>query len=1174
MSQTLPSLSAAASPLNTASLILIDDANEANPLLTSKKATLAQVITATTAAITAAGINSTAIGATTPSTVSATTLTLSPFTLTAASGTVLRITGTGATNTLQLYDGTNAYGLALYEGVNPRTSILSTGASSFFYGINGTPIGTGSPSTGAFTSLTTTLGVTATGAISASNFSGTSSGTNTGDQTTISGNAATATALQNTRTIGGSSFNGTANVTSFPSPGAIGGTTPATGAFTTLSAGGAITASGGVLFSGGGGISGALGTVTLTASGTNKPVVLNSSGTGDIETNASIVVYVPVGGEPSLKLWTGASERATLGWSSVGSYFFLYSQAQSGDILRAYNNYTVLSPVSQRTVIGTNTDDGSTKLQVRGGISKFFDTTESNSVGTGALQNLGGFSNTKNLYNGGNIVSAGTVTGSNLSGTNTGDQTNISGNAATATALQTARTINGVSFNGTANITLPASVPVGVLNRSALRAYTGMVNGQFITEQGYDNNGDGGGGVWTFLSSDNYSVDNDGTLVVPGGTLGSTATAGCWHRVGVGTSGLNKATKLDIRWFGALPNKSTDCSVPITNAFNALKNLSLPGSVYAPAGWYVFRSNVTIDVTGLDLNYSFIGDGAGATNFKVSLQSSGLPHVIKFIGCNSLKLSDFMMQRENVSPAPYYSPSGPYIVLDDITNAHVSRVDGRDIGSFIQVSAVDWLEMAGCSSYGTNSGTQLSFDGGGGTVTGCSFKTVPNSAPCLWVKASNSLQIADSFFEGGGPYKTFGATITSTSSNFTVTATAHGFNAGDYVLLTGASIAGYNGLWKVSASAANYVIITSTINLGVASATLSTIHSSGLFGGKYGVTVTESTIDQCLFNTGGAGVPLDGSAGIWLEGRGGANVAGLKITGCTLDFGSTAVFAHGVTYQATNVLGGNVWGSNVKDIEIENTRPNGGPRNAFGAFRFEGVSAITLGDGFCASGDNNPPGTGKTFNSVVISDGGQSYYTQDIVITGGIYTSAERAELFPSASLYAFVFDGPNVRRVSVSGVGVDTTSSNAYVTRFINGASAGNGISVTYSDAGGASRFDNIDVRGGNAVLGILQTTQVKLVPETGYPSGGAVPISFGGNTSIYIPLTIDATFSTTDLASGNYIFLALKNTTGGTLTLSWPAGWTWAGVSAPASLASGSALLIRAFAYGTSNSDVIATY
>lgn len=49
------------------------------------------------------------------------------------------------------------------------------------------------------------------------------------------------------------------------------------------------------------------------------------------------------------------------------------------------------------------------------------------------------------------------VTGTTaVSGTNTGDQTSVSGNAGTATALQTARDIDGISFNGTANITVIA----------------------------------------------------------------------------------------------------------------------------------------------------------------------------------------------------------------------------------------------------------------------------------------------------------------------------------------------------------------------------------------------------------------------------------------------------------------------------------------------------------------------------------------------------------------------------------------------------------------------------------------------------------------------------------------------------------------------------------------------
>lgn len=55
------------------------------------------------------------------------------------------------------------------------------------------------------------------------------------------------------------------------------------------------------------------------------------------------------------------------------------------------------------------------------------------------------------------VNATGLILGSNLSGTNTGDQTTITGNAGTATKLQTARTINGTAFDGSANITITAS---------------------------------------------------------------------------------------------------------------------------------------------------------------------------------------------------------------------------------------------------------------------------------------------------------------------------------------------------------------------------------------------------------------------------------------------------------------------------------------------------------------------------------------------------------------------------------------------------------------------------------------------------------------------------------------------------------------------------------------------
>ena len=144
-------------------------------------------------------------------------------------------------------------------------------------GLTNTAIGASSPSTGAFTTVTASSTIAATGAVTGSNLSG----TNTGDQTTISGNAGSATILQTARNINGVSFNGSADITVAAAAGTltgatlasgvtassltsvgtiaslvattadinggtidattIGATTPSTGAFTTLSASGLLT---------------------------------------------------------------------------------------------------------------------------------------------------------------------------------------------------------------------------------------------------------------------------------------------------------------------------------------------------------------------------------------------------------------------------------------------------------------------------------------------------------------------------------------------------------------------------------------------------------------------------------------------------------------------------------------------------------------------------------------------------------------------------------------------------------------------------------------------------------------------------------------------------------------------------------------------------------------------
>lgn len=67
--------------------------------------------------------------------ITAAALTLSPFVIFAASSSALRFSGNQATTTLQGYDGTNAYGITLYNGVTPGVTLQSNGVSTFANGV-------------------------------------------------------------------------------------------------------------------------------------------------------------------------------------------------------------------------------------------------------------------------------------------------------------------------------------------------------------------------------------------------------------------------------------------------------------------------------------------------------------------------------------------------------------------------------------------------------------------------------------------------------------------------------------------------------------------------------------------------------------------------------------------------------------------------------------------------------------------------------------------------------------------------------------------------------------------------------------------------------------------------------------------------------------------------------
>ena len=142
--------------------------------------------------------------------------------------------------------------------------------------------------------------------------------------------------------------------------------------------------------------------------------------------------------------------------------------AVSGDIAGNAGSATVLQ--TARNINGVSFN-GSANISVNTNNAATF-----NDSGTGATSG--------STFNGGslltvsyNTIGAPSTTGTNASGNwninVTGSAGSATGNAATATVLQTARTINGVSFNGSANITVTANTT------NALTLGTGLTGSSF-----------------------------------------------------------------------------------------------------------------------------------------------------------------------------------------------------------------------------------------------------------------------------------------------------------------------------------------------------------------------------------------------------------------------------------------------------------------------------------------------------------------------------------------------------------------------------------------------------------------------------------------------------------------------------------------------------------------------
>lgn len=335
-------------------------------------------------------------------------------------------------------------------------------------------------------------------------------------------------------------------------------------------------------------VAGRTGAVTLVAG--------DVSGLATVATSGS---YTDLSNKPSLAtVATTGSYNDLVGRPSLGTAA-PRDVPSAGD---AASNEVVLGNDSRltdaRPANGGNAATVTTNANLTGVVTSIGNAT---SIANGAISNA-------MLANGAVANLSGTNTGdetaatiksklgiTTLSGSNTGDQTTITGNAGSATVLQTARNINGVAFDGSTNITVPAAA--GTLTGNTLAA---GVTASSLTSVGT-------------LSSLNVTTSGSINSI----TVTDTGVNGANIKlIGYGAVTPNKTIRANSGNFEVINHAYSAASLTVTDA----GVLTVPGSANAAA---FVPSSSTVPTNGMYL--SAANTLAWSTNSanRLTLSSTG-----------------------------------------------------------------------------------------------------------------------------------------------------------------------------------------------------------------------------------------------------------------------------------------------------------------------------------------------------------------------------------------------------------------------------------------------------------------------------------------------------------------------------------------------------------------------
>ena len=562
------------------------------------------------------------------------------------------------------------------------------------------------------------------------------------------GNAATATALETARTIGGVSFNGTANI-NLPGVNQTGNQNT-TGSAATLTTARTI---GGVSFDGSANID--LPGVNAAGNQNTSGTAAGLSGTPNITVADVVAASLDISGNADID-GTLEADAITVDGTALNEFIAdtvgaMVSSNTETNIVVTYNDSDntldfVISSYPAASISGTTLASNVVTSSLTS-VGTLGSLTVTNAVTAGSLDISGGVDvdgtleadaitvdgTALNEYIAdtvGAMVSSNTetnivVTYDDSDNTLDFSVVNITGNAATATALQNARTIGGVSFDGTANIDLPGVNTAGNQNTSGTAANlsgTPNITVGVVTAASLDISGNAD--IDGTLEADAITVDGTALDEFIADTIG--AMVGSNTETGITVTYNDSDNTLDFV-IGTL-NQDTTGTAALATEFTVTANNSTDETVYptfvdGATGSQGAETDTALTYnpsTGLFTSTVFGGSGANLTNLNASQLSSGTIAAARLstattqsAGNNSTKIATTAYVETAVSNLVDSAPGA----LNTLNELAAALGDDANFSTTVTNSIATKLPLAGGTMTGAlNMGNQNITNGG--TITG------------------------------------------------------------------------------------------------------------------------------------------------------------------------------------------------------------------------------------------------------------------------------------------------------------------------------------------------------------------------------------------------------------------------------------------------------------------------